>query len=359
MDTQVPSGNGGRSFRTLMEEVCQDLSSLQQPSDLITLMTYCMALPAVVRISIEAGIFRHLAASPSPVAANELVRDLGISSKSDSKQDAIEQEEYIIRLLRGVCGLKLADEVGPFVYQANDLTRTLANPGHAAGWIEMYDNSMGPQSTMSHMLTWAKDNRYKAPTASTDGPFQQARGIVGTPTFTHWAKSDPASLSNLSAWMKSIQRDRLNWSAWFPADALFDSPDASGNKGEDVTFMVDVGGGLGHDLTAFAARYPGQKMRLVLQELPEVMDEARVQDLDSRIELSEHDFFQPEPIKGAKIVSDAVLQHCHLESRLMTVLSISISCTRSFTIGLTENASKFSHNSEMPCHLIPGSSSTT
>ena len=74
-------------------------------------------------------------------------------------------------------------------------------------------------------------------------------------------------------------------------------------------FLVDVGGGLGQDVRTIAARYPDRKMRLVLQDLPEVISEARTESLDSRIEFSEHDFFKPQPIKGAKIVSSRTVGH--------------------------------------------------
>jgi tRNA1(Val) A37 N6-methylase TrmN6 len=69
--------------------------------------------------------------------------------------------------------------------------------------------------------------------------------------------------------------------------------------------MVDVGSGLGHDLTAFASRNPDRKMRLVNEDLPEVIAQAKEQkeSLDSRIELVEQDFFKSQSVKGAKIVS--------------------------------------------------------
>lgn len=52
-----------------------------------------------------------------------------------------------------------------------------------------------------------------------------------------------------------------------------------------------------------AGRYPDRKVRLVVEDLPSVIAETKLEDLDSRIELVEHDFFKAQPIKGAKIVS--------------------------------------------------------
>lgn len=73
--------------------------------------------------------------------------------------------------------------------------------------------------------------------------------------------------------------------------------------------MVDVGGGLGHDLSGMAGRYPDKKIRLVVEDLPEVIRETRAQSLDSRIELVEHDFFKEQPIKDAKIYFMQKIMH--------------------------------------------------
>jgi O-methyltransferase domain len=66
----------------------------------------------------------------------------------------------------------------------------------------------------------------------------------------------------------------------------------------DVT-IVDVGGNRGHDLQSFAESNPDFKGRLVLQDLPETIQplngEQRV------FEAQSHDFFTPQPIKGARL----------------------------------------------------------
>ena len=200
--------------------------------------------------------------------------------------------------MRAICALKLVDETGPFMYQANELTVTMTDDGYEAGWMEMYDNTTGPNSTYYQQLQWVKDHGFRAPGDASDGAYQRARGIVGTPTFQHWAKDDPTSLQQLSKWMSSQQKHRLNWDSWFPTDDIYDEI-----ASDDTVFIVDVSGGLGHDLNAFAARNPTRKMRLVNQDLPEVIEQARAQAMDPRIALVEQDFFQPQSVKGAKIVS--------------------------------------------------------
>lgn len=64
----------------------------------------------------------------------------------------------------------------------------------------------------------------------------------------------------------------------------------------DAVLLVDVGGGLGHDLKDFKANYPHLPGKLVLQERQEVI--SQIKELSSGIEASVHDFFTPQPIKG-------------------------------------------------------------
>lgn len=236
-------GHNGRSFQKILEDFGKTFSSMKQPSEFIILLTYCTVMYSPIRICVEAGVFRHLAASSQTVPAGELIKVL--KAESDTEQDVVEREEFMTRMLSAVCALNLADETAPRVYQANELTRTLADPAFEAGFIFLHDTTMGPHSTNYHLLSWAKEHGYKAPTSSTDGPYQQARGIAGTTAFEDWTKRTPQHMSNLSKLMSRLQKDRLNWSEWFPADVLFGP---TGAVTESEVFMVDVGGGLGHDL---------------------------------------------------------------------------------------------------------------
>jgi hypothetical protein len=60
--------------------------------------------------------------------------------------------------------------------------------------------------------------------------------------------------------------------------------------------VVDIGGGAGHDLLGFKERHPELKGRLVLEELPYMIDRV-VGKLDG-VELVGHDFYDPQPVKG-------------------------------------------------------------
>ena len=65
---------------------------------------------------------------------------------------------------------------------------------------------------------------------------------------------------------------------------------------EDAVLLVDVGGGLGHDLQEFQRKHPELPGRLVLEDQPAVI--AGTTDIHKSIEPMAHDFFTPQPIKG-------------------------------------------------------------
>ena len=66
---------------------------------------------------------------------------------------------------------------------------------------------------------------------------------------------------------------------------------------DDQAVFVDVGGGIGHQSARLRARFPELPGRIIVQDLPEVLQHApRMQG----IELMPHNFFETQPVKGAK-----------------------------------------------------------
>jgi trans-aconitate methyltransferase len=102
--------------------------------------------------------------------------------------------------------------------------------------------------------------------------------------------------------MQAMQENFTHWMEWFPKQALFGDGKRSGE-----IFMVDVGGGYGHDVSVLAATYPDEQIRMIVQDLSGVLQEGENKlkeagkTLDPRIELAPHDFFQKQPLKGAEI----------------------------------------------------------
>jgi hypothetical protein len=73
--------------------------------------------------------------------------------------------------------------------------------------------------------------------------------------------------------------------------------------------LVDVGGGKGHDLASFRRRFPDLPGKLILQDIPVVIEDASREELPEGIEKLGHDFFAPQPVKGAKAYYLRVVLH--------------------------------------------------
>ncbi|OLN85550.1 Demethylsterigmatocystin 6-O-methyltransferase 4 [Colletotrichum chlorophyti] len=69
----------------------------------------------------------------------------------------------------------------------------------------------------------------------------------------------------------------------------------------DLPLLVDVGGGIGHDLLRFYKLYPETASRLYLEDLPKVMADAKQKALiPDAINKVEYSFFSPQPVKHAR-----------------------------------------------------------
>lgn len=93
--------------------------------------------------------------------------------------------------------------------------------------------------------------------------------------------------------MECHRQGRKQWFQSLPIERL----DSSRLLEQRAIFIVDVGGGHGHDLEAFRIAFPGAKGRLILEEQAETIEELPSQ----RAPLMEpivYDFFTPQPIFG-------------------------------------------------------------
>jgi hypothetical protein len=90
----------------------------------------------------------------------------------------------------------------------------------------------------------------------------------------------------------SHRRRGQQWFNFFPVETKLrvESP--------STPLLVDVGGGLGEDLIAFKQKYRTIPGRLILQDLPIVINS--IKNMPSGVEAMSHDFFSSQPVKGAK-----------------------------------------------------------
>ncbi|KAI0400709.1 O-methyltransferase-domain-containing protein [Xylaria palmicola] len=104
-------------------------------------------------------------------------------------------------------------------------------------------------------------------------------------------------------YVHTLQLHRPSWVDMYPVQERLVAG-LHQDLASDASALVDVGGGTGQILQDFRVTIPEYRGRLVLQELPEVIEAAKARGVgtgdDTRIELQAHDFFTPQPICGAR-----------------------------------------------------------
>ncbi|KAF3901715.1 O-demethylpuromycin-O-methyltransferase [Arthrobotrys entomopaga] len=107
------------------------------------------------------------------------------------------------------------------------------------------------------------------------------------------------------------------WFEMVPVPELFadfkkDDPEA--------VLMVDIGGNAGHDILNFHKAWPDQPGRLVVEDLPDLI-QGLDKDALKPVEALGHDFFKPQPIKGAKAYFLKMVLHDWPDNSCKEILS--------------------------------------
>ena len=133
---------------------------------------------------------------------------------------------------------------------------------------------------------------YRCPTESTRCPFQD--GVQTEEGLFDWLPKHPECFQNFTLFMTSRQEGRPTWLDFFPFDEqLSKGFEARGNP--DGVILVDVGGGIGHEVEQIKKKYPQIAGNFVLQDSPDTVQQAlKIPGM----QVKPHDFFTPQPIEG-------------------------------------------------------------
>jgi hypothetical protein len=198
--------------------------------------------------------------------------------------------------MRVLVSIGFVTELGTNIYAANALTMAITTPALEAAAKTMHDNSAQVEMRLHEYF---RIHGYNCPTDGTDCAFQWTFNT--NLTYFQRIHSNPETMNDFNTFMAGYRNKRGHWVDWFPIEneilCTFDA-------GNDQTLIVDVGGGNGHDLERFLARFPQAKGHLILQDLPGTI--SSLDRLSPGIQAMSHDIFTPQPIKGN---SSARLSH--------------------------------------------------
>jgi hypothetical protein len=102
----------------------------------------------------------------------------------------------------------------------------------------------------------------------------------------------------LDDYMAIRRQGLVNWHETFPMAAEL-GPEA--RKDNESVLLVDIGGGWGHDLQSFHKAHPDVPGRLILQDLPIIIERVQREGRPEGVECMIHDFFKTQPIRGQSL----------------------------------------------------------
>ncbi|KAF7371025.1 putative O-methyltransferase [Mycena sanguinolenta] len=258
------------------------IASLELPSETIQRMAFAEpARTAHCRIAVELKLFEYLKESgPEGISSQDLATRAGA------------HEVLISRIMKHLAAMKIIREKSPDIYVSSSFSEALTEPKHRDGIIYTYDVA---GSSFRNLPEYLKSIKYDLPTDLTNGPFQAAHKTQ-LPFFA-WIDQNPPYLQFFNSYMSGYRVGKPSWvdPGFYPIpDRLVKSFDPSISE----VLLVDVGGGLGHDLVELKAKHPTLPGKLVLQDRPEVLSNAP--DSGGEFEAVAHDFFTPQPVRGAR-----------------------------------------------------------
>jgi hypothetical protein len=132
---------------------------------------------------------------------------------------------------------------------------------------------------------------YRDPVDSSDGIFQYTKNCEGKDLFQYYRENmrEGASFNNV---MGGVMAHQAGWLDIFPQDNI-----VAGSRTEGA-LVVDIGGNVGHDLERFRRAHPETAARLYLQDRFDVVQKSLCPD---PVHKMAHDFFQPQPVKKARV----------------------------------------------------------
>ncbi|KAJ5586842.1 uncharacterized protein N7459_002607 [Penicillium hispanicum] len=305
LPTQIAALAGGLHGQALDEKTRLEalsatrglLAALESPVERV-LQDVVMNGPILmaIRMGVQLEIFAQVSQSPE-----QGVTPQKIAEKTGASPILVDQ---IIRLLSAT---GYVNQIDAQTFKPSTLTMVMADPTMEATTRACFE--IGNLCT-SKAPEFFRRNNNQFPASAKDTPFQL--GFNTDLSYFEWLGQNPELAKDFQQWMTMKQKVTPNWVDWFDIQQHI----IDGFKGEfsDNVLLVDIGGGEGHYTRNFKEKFPTAPGRLILQDLPQVI--SAIESPPPGVELTTHDFFTPQPVKGARtyfmhwILHDWSDEHC-------------------------------------------------
>ncbi|KAI0391258.1 S-adenosyl-L-methionine-dependent methyltransferase [Xylariaceae sp. FL0594] len=271
-----------------MEAIKKQITSIAGESDasrlevMSCLYGHMSLQAAVVQVSIDLGLFKHLSQHDKPLTAEEISRVLG---------------RMLIRVLRFLAAAGAVHESGKDHYVANHATHNLSDRATEAG-ISHFFTTVGPPA--QSLPKFLRETGYKNPTTETETAFNLAFNT--RQNAYAWFDDHPTEMDHFNTYMALRRKPESTWLSVYPVSA------EAASWPSEKPLYVNIGGGVGHQCAQFREMYPNLQGRNVLQDLPKVVKDALP---TPGVENMEYNILQPQPVRGAKFYYMRAVLHNH------------------------------------------------
>lgn len=211
--------------------------------------------------------------------------------------------------MRMLARVALFSEIAPETFLAKPLAGVFCT-GSPLREAVIY---LGSQASAVALLPefFAK-NGYKNPGDAFNGPWQFAQRT--DKHYFDWLSGQPILQTAFNNVMGISRMGQVDWTEFYPVEERLkvDNPER--------TALVDVGGGVGHDVAALKSKLPNLQGKFVFEDLPIVVDEAK--ETPEGIVGVGHNFFgpQPESVRGAKAYYLRTVLHDWPDKQASTII---------------------------------------
>ncbi|MCJ1318452.1 hypothetical protein MMC15_003780 [Xylographa vitiligo] len=268
-----------RARSELLQAAKQLVADLESPGDICERVVYQYVEIASIKVAIDLGIFKILDAAHAPKSVAELAEE--------TKADPV----LMGRIMRSLASLLAVDNAGSGLYMSNKVSKTFTVPKFAAGVKMSLDWAI---PNWLQMPSWLEEIGYKNPSVGNDTTVKRA--FKTDESGFEIISRIPGLLDAFSLHMSAFHEGRANWLDFYPVEEeMF-----KGFHSEDpkATMFIDIGGALGSEVVALKQKYPHCPGRLILEDLPHVVEQVGKTDT---MEAIPYDMFTPQPIKGARV----------------------------------------------------------
>ncbi|KAL8931637.1 MAG: hypothetical protein Q9216_007133 [Gyalolechia sp. 2 TL-2023] len=253
---------------------------VEDPGDLIDRIIYQPAENALIRVAVDTGLFEVLNESSSPFTAETLAKRTNV------------EETLLERILRGLAAMHAVEETGDDGYSPTKISKAFTTAKGTSMARTFGDVLHPPWNKIPQLL---KTVNYRNPTDPDHTAFN-----IAFNTDDHYfdlLARDPEVLRQFGIFQATQTVGRPNFLDFFPAkEQVIDGYESELNK--DGVMFVDVGGARGDEAVEFRRRFPSHPGRLILQDRADVLEHVPA---TYNLETQVHDFFTPQPIRGARV----------------------------------------------------------